>query len=123
MLSTVATDAAGVPTLGPIALVPDAVAAVPLEPVEGLAGVRQRVLWRSGESVAGELELDPGQHVEAHVHHHAHHHEWVVAGTIRVLGRDLGPGSYVHVPAGVDHDMVVVGDAHVRLFYVYLVAD
>lgn len=104
-----------------VALGADEVARVPLEPVEGVAGVRQRVLWRSGESVAGELELDPGQRLEPHAHHHAHHHQWVLEGTVHVLGRDLGPGSYIHVPAGVAHDLTTAGTSHVRLFFLYLV--
>ncbi len=55
-----------------------------------------------------------------HHHGHANHHAWVVEGHCEVLGRILGPGSYVHIPAGLDHDIVAVGPSGATVFYLYI---
>jgi quercetin dioxygenase-like cupin family protein len=83
-------------------------------------GVRHKVLWRSGSSVAGLMRLARGGFVGPHAHRRAHHHLWVVDGEIEVLAVVLGTGSYVHVPAGVTHSMTNRGDGPATFLYLYL---
>jgi quercetin dioxygenase-like cupin family protein len=85
-------------------------------------GVSHKELWRSGQSVAGLMRLEPGGYVDEHVHRRAQHHLWVLDGTVRILDRDLGPGSYAHVPPGVDHGMRD-GGAGSTFVYLYIQPD
>ena len=104
----------------PVVLDGEEIAALPWEPLARIgAGVSHRVLWRSGDSIAGVMRIEAGGHVEPHAHRHAHHHLWVLEGTVTVLARDLGPGAYVHVPAGTDHAMAA-GAAPAEFLYLYL---
>ncbi len=82
-------------------------------------GVTTALLWRSGGSHAGVLWLEPGAALGAHTHRRHVHHVWVVEGEMHCLGRDLGPGSYAHVPLGVEHDSLAGPDGAV-FFYLYL---
>jgi hypothetical protein len=82
-------------------------------------GAAHKVLWRSGDSIAGLMRLADGGWIDSHAHRRAHHHLWVVDGAIDVLGTTLGPGSYGHVPAGVTHGMVSSGGP-ATFFYLYL---
>lgn len=82
-------------------------------------GVSDRALWRSGPEVAGVMSIEAGGNLNTHVHRASHHHMWVLAGTCRVLGRDLGPGSYVHIPSGVDHG-IEAPDGRCDFLYLYL---
>jgi quercetin dioxygenase-like cupin family protein len=83
-------------------------------------GVSHKVLWHAGESSAGVMRLDEGGHVDEHTHRRAHHHLWVLEGTVQVLGSSLGPGSYVHIPAGISHALVNGGDGPAVFHYLYL---
>ncbi|MFL6139241.1 MAG: cupin domain-containing protein [Frankiaceae bacterium] len=89
------------------------------EPLPGLPGVAQKVLWRSGEIVIGLLRVEPGHERPAHVHASAHHHIWVVAGSCTMLGRPVGAGAYVHVPPGVRHEVADVGPEGCTYFYTH----
>jgi mannose-6-phosphate isomerase-like protein (cupin superfamily) len=89
-------------------------------PLEEYEGVDYKLLWRSGGSVAGLMRLDPGGVVTPHAHVRAHHHLWVTDGTVEVLDEEVGPGTYVHIPAGVDHSMRAVGDSACTMLYLYL---
>jgi hypothetical protein len=100
---------------------PWAVASLPWRPFAGIAGVRDRVLWRdpAGKSVAGLLHLDPDASLLPHIHLRATHHLWVVSGSCAIDGRTLNAGSYGFVPAGRSHGIEQVGRAGCLLFYVY----
>ena len=95
----------------------DALAWHPLEEYEG---VDYKLLWRSGGSVAGLMRIAPGGLVTPHAHVRSHHHLWVTDGTVEVLDEQVGPGTYVHIPAGVDHSIRAVGDRACTMLYFYL---
>jgi quercetin dioxygenase-like cupin family protein len=84
--------------------------------------VLQKVLWQAGRSQAGLMRIEPRGEVAWHSHRSAHHHIWVLEGTVDVAGRVIGPGSYAHVPAGVDHRLAAVGSAPTTFLYTYLEA-
>jgi quercetin dioxygenase-like cupin family protein len=96
------------------------VEALSMEPLGGLEGVRHRVLWSDADSMAGVLRVDGGCRLGAHTHRENHHHLWVLEGEALVLGADLGPGSYVHVPSGVEHDIDAVETSGCTVFYLYV---
>lgn len=98
----------------------DEVRSLPEERLGDLAGVANRVTWRSQSSMAGVLTLDAGHRLGTHAHRENHHHMWVVEGHAEILGRRLGPGSYVHVPSGVDHDIDASSTEGCTVFYLYL---
>jgi quercetin dioxygenase-like cupin family protein len=83
-------------------------------------GVSGRVLWRSGPSQAGVMQIEPDGQLERHTHRAAHHHMWILAGECRVLDQVAGAGSYVHIPAGVEHGMECVGTTPCRFLYLYV---
>lgn len=89
-------------------------------PLEPYAGVDYKLLWRSGKSVAGLMRIAPGGEVAQHAHVRSHHHLWVIDGTADMLGERAGPGTYVHVPAGVQHGISGVGEGGCTLLYLYL---
>ena len=91
------------------------------EPLSAIgAGVRHKVLWRSGDSLAGVMEIAEGGRVDSHAHSRAHHHLWVLDGSVSVLGTTLSTGSYAHIPAGVEHELVNSGTGPCRFVYTYL---
>jgi len=104
----------------PIVLTQNMIAAMPEVPLGDRPGVRRRVLWRDRESEAGVLDVEAGHHLGAHTHHANHHHFWVLSGHARVLGQELGPGSYVHIPHQVEHDVDASGTDGCSLYYLYL---
>lgn len=95
----------------------DALAWHPLEEYEG---VEYKLLWRSGGSVAGLMRIAPDGEVTPHAHVRSHHHLWVTDGTVDVLDQEVGPGTYVHIPAGVDHSIRAMGDRPCTMLYLYL---
>ena len=103
----------------PTVLPADAVSAITSAPLGTGDGVNHRVLWRDGTSVAGLLTIDAGRRLGVHQHRVNHHHIWVVAGHASVFGRLVDPGSYVHVPCGVDHDIDATSTEGCTVFYVY----
>jgi quercetin dioxygenase-like cupin family protein len=109
------------PTISqPVILSAEAVAALPSEPLGTLPGVTHRVLWRAATSMAGVMTIDTGHHLGSHTHRENQHHVWVLEGTARILGSDLGPGSYVHIPSGVEHDIDATSTEGVTVLYLYL---
>ncbi|HEX4903319.1 MAG TPA: cupin domain-containing protein, partial [Acidimicrobiales bacterium] len=68
---------------------------------------------------AGVMHIDPGQRLGEHTHRRHHHHVWVVSGRTRVLGQELGAGSYAHIPSGVAHDFEALGASGCTVFYLY----
>jgi quercetin dioxygenase-like cupin family protein len=83
-------------------------------------GVTHRVLWRNDTSMAGVLTVAAGHRLGAHAHRVNHHHMWVIDGHATVLDADVGPGSYVHVPSGVVHDIDATTTGGCTVFYLYL---
>jgi oxalate decarboxylase/phosphoglucose isomerase-like protein (cupin superfamily) len=104
----------------PVVLDADAVAALEWSPFPGSDGVRYKLLWRSGWSVAGIMDLAPGASLAAHTHSGAHHHLWVLSGEADLLGARVSAGSYVHVPTGVQHGITGVGPGGFSMLYLYL---
>ena len=95
------------------------IAGLPRRDVSPHHGIRERVLWGGDGQVAGVMEFEPGAAMPQHVHDHRSHHIWVTEGTVRVDGQDLPVGSYVHVPAGVPHE-VSAGPSGCAFFYVFI---
>ena len=96
-----------------------AVAAIRDEPLGARPGIRHRPLWTDGVSKAGVMYVDAGHDLGAHTHRRHHHHVWIIDGRARVLGSDVGAGSYVHVPAGVEHDVDARETEGCAFFYLY----
>ena len=95
-----------------------AIDGLPWEPLPGL-DVVHKVLWRSGDSMAGLMRLEPGQAIESHAHRRAHHHVWIVEGTCSIGGRPVAASTYAHVPAGEDHAIADVGADGCSFLYLY----
>jgi len=96
-----------------------AVSELPTEGLGHLQGVTNRVLWRDHHSLAGVLIIAAGHQLGPHTHRVNHHHIWFVEGSAVVLGTDLSAGSYVHIPAGVEHDIDATTTAGCTVFYLY----
>lgn len=101
-------------------LTPEEIERLPAEPLGDIPGVANQLLWRDAHSMQGILTIEGGHHLGAHTHRVNHHHVWVVDGIARILGRDLPPGSYVHIPAGVEHDMEAPTERPCRILYSYV---
>ena len=103
----------------PIVMTSEAVKALMVEPLGNLDGVTHRVLWRDGTSMAGVMSVQAGHRLGTHAHRFNHHHMWVVEGCATILGAELGPGSYVHIPSGVYHDIDASTTGGCTVFYLY----
>ena len=111
-------------TLPPVVLTSEAIGALPVERLGNLEGVTHRVLWRDGTSMAGVMTVEAGHHLGSHAHRENHHHMWILEGHADILGSVLGPGGYVHIPSGVDHDIDASTTEGCTFVYLYLrVAD
>lgn len=105
----------------PLVLTPADVAALPAEPLGNLQGVTHRVLWRDGSSMAGVLTVQAGHRLGAHTHRVNHHHIWVLEGHATIVdGHEVGRGSYVHVPSGIEHDFDASSTEGCTVFYLYV---
>lgn len=82
-------------------------------------GVTYRALWSDDTSMAGVLSVQGGHRLGAHSHRVNHHHMWVLDGSAEVLGVEVGPGSYVHVPCGTEHDIDATRSDGCTVFFVY----
>ena len=102
-----------------VVLTAQAIATLAAKPLGEDADVRHRVLWTRGTSSAGVLQIPAGHRLGLHTHRVNHHHFWLLDGHAVVLGRALGPGSYVHVPSGVEHDVDATGTDGCTVFYLY----
>ena len=109
-----------VTTQAPIVLTPEAISALPLTPLGSLGGVAHRVLWHNETSMAGLLTVEARQRLGEHAHRRNHHHIWVLDGRAAILGTELGPGSYVHIPSGVNHDIDATATGGCTVLYLYL---
>ena len=90
------------------------------EPLRGLQGVNQKVLWSSGRMIAGLIRVEAGAEEPGHVHHDAEHHMYVLDGSARIAGQQVSAGGFVFVPAGVSHATTDVGPEGCTFFYTYL---
>jgi quercetin dioxygenase-like cupin family protein len=104
----------------PVVLTADEIELVPPRPLGNLRGISNRVLWQSDNSIAGVLSVDAGHRLGAHTHHANHHHMWVLDGTAMILGSRVTPGSYIHIPAGVEHDIDATSSEGCTVYYLYL---
>jgi quercetin dioxygenase-like cupin family protein len=104
----------------PIVLDADVIERLPAKWLPGMESTPSKLLWRSGDSVAGIMYVEPSCGVTLHRHRHAHHHAWVVEGTCQIMDRTLGPGSYTHIPPGIDHDVVAAGPEGATIFYLFI---
>ena len=91
---------------------------LPWQPLPGCTGVSTKVISDVDGDVAGLLRLAPSAQEVQHVHGHGSHHLWVLSGSVVVGGMPLPEGSYLHVPAGLVHDLHDAGDGS-TLFYVF----
>lgn len=105
----------------PVVLDATALAAIPEEPLGDLPGVRHRPVWTDGTSRAGVMRVDGGHHLGPHAHRRHHHHVWVTEGQARILGNEIGPGGYVHIPSGLEHDIDARGTGGCTFFYLYVI--
>lgn len=97
----------------------EAIADLPVAPIGGLDGVERKIFWRGESTEAGVLVVFPGHHLGAHTHRSNHHHLWVLDGSATILGTEVGSGSFVHVPSGVEHDIDARQTNGCAVFYVY----
>lgn len=104
----------------PVVLAADAVAALPSMPFGSIAGITHKVLWQDGTSMAGVMTVEGGRRLGAHAHRANHHHMWVLEGRASILGQEIGAGSYVHIPSGVEHDIDATDTAGCTVFYLYI---
>jgi quercetin dioxygenase-like cupin family protein len=70
--------------------------------------------------MAGVLTVAPGHRLGSHTHRVNHHHIWVLDGRGVILGHELGSGSYVHIPGGVEHDIDATASEGCTVFYLYI---
>lgn len=82
-------------------------------------GVRYKVLWQSGTTVLGLMQIDAGASNPEHTHHGAHHHILMLSGSCRMVGRDLTAGSYLYIPPGVAHEATNDSAEPCTFFYTY----
>ncbi len=66
------------------------------------------------------MDVDPGGSLEPHRHTRAAHHIWVLSGHASISGEGVGPGAYVHIPAGVEHGIAHAGPEGCRMLYLYI---
>lgn len=97
----------------------DEVLALPVESLGSIEGVGHQVVWMDDRSAAGRMTVAAGHHLGTHQHRQHSHHMWVLEGRAEILGVELGAGSYVHIPPGMDHDIDARSTEGCTVFYVY----
>ncbi len=103
-----------------VVLPKEAIDELPWLPFGPDGDAEQRMLWSAGGSYGGLLHVRAGHQLPPHVHHEADHHAWILEGEAETLGQRLGPGSYVHIPAGVEHGLKAVSPGGCVLLYLYV---
>ena len=96
------------------------VAELPKTPLGSAPGVENQLLWTDETGTAGVLTVRKGHRLGAHTHRQNHHHFWVMSGAATVLGQEIGPGAYVHVPSGVEHDIDATATEGCTVYYLYI---
>jgi quercetin dioxygenase-like cupin family protein len=108
-------------THGPVVLPAEAIEDLPRVPLDPAhPDVSHRVLWQHGSSTAGVMTIGPGARLGRHAHRLNQHHIWVIDGQVEILGAVVGPGAYVHVPSGLEHDMAARSPTGCTVFYLYV---
>ena len=97
----------------------EAITDLPVAPIGELQGVERKILWRGEDSEAGILVVFPGHQLGADTHRSNHHHLWVLDGRATILGTEVGSGSFIHVPSGVEHNIDARRTNGCAVFYVY----
>ena len=82
-------------------------------------GVDHKVLWRSGDVTLGLMRVAAGAENPEHSHHAAHHHILVLSGECTILGKRVGPGSYIYIPPTVPHSVTEASESGCTFFYTY----
>ncbi len=101
-----------------IAMSGDDIEALPWETTDR-PGVSRKSLWQSGDVTLGLMRVDEGHVNPEHVHHAAHHHILVLSGECTMVGKRVGPGSYVYIPPTVPHAVTDVAAGGCIFFYTY----
>ena len=70
--------------------------------------------------MAGVMTVEAGHRLGRHTHRGNHHHMLVLDGRATILGTELGPGSYVHIPSGVEYDIDASATGGCTVLYLYL---
>jgi uncharacterized RmlC-like cupin family protein len=96
---------------------------LPQTPLGNLEGVTNTVLWTDGTSMTGVLTVAGGHRLGHHRHRRHLHHMWVLDGEAVITGERVGPGTFVHVPTGVDHDIDATETGGVTVYYSYVLLD
>ena len=104
----------------PTVLSGDEVVDRPSVPLGNIDGVSHRVLWQDGTSMAGLLTVRAGHRLGSHQHRENQHHLWMQEGRAEILGVELGPGAYVHIPSSVVHDIDARATEGCTVFYLYV---
>lgn len=97
------------------------VRAVPHQQLGHTEGVTHSVLWSDGTSMTGVLVVEAGRRLGTHAHRTHDHHMWVIDGEVEVMGRRVGAHAYIHVPAGVEHDIDATDTDGCTMYYSYIV--
>jgi quercetin dioxygenase-like cupin family protein len=96
---------------------------LPQAPLGTIDGVMNTVLWTDGTSMTGVLDVAAGHRLGEHRHRRHLHHMWVLAGEAVIAGDRVGPGTFVHIPPGVDHDIDATDSGGVSVYYSYVLLD
>ena len=107
-------------TSQPFVLTAEAISRLRVEALGSIVGVKHRVVWRTERSMAGVMTVEAGHQLGMHRHRVNQHHMWVLDGHAKILGVEVGPGSYAHVPSGADHDIDASETEGCTVFYLYL---
>ena len=91
---------------------------LPWEQLPGSSGVETKVVYDAGTTVAGLLRLRPGAGEVRHLHLHGDHHWWLLTGKVVIDDTELVTGSYLHVPARLNHTVRDCGPGSL-LFFVF----
>lgn len=106
-------------TPAPTILDATGIAAFPWQPFRDLSGIGIKELWRTPQGVAGLMRLGSGCGETPHRHGAGDHHMWIIEGSAVVAGTRVGPGGYVHVPAGLMHAVRADDALGCTFFFVY----
>ena len=95
------------------------IAALPRKQLGDADGVDNVVLWTDGTSITGVLSLAAGARLGRHSHRAHHHHMWVLDGEALIADQRVGPGTYVHIPPTLEHDIDATETGGVTVYYSY----
>jgi mannose-6-phosphate isomerase-like protein (cupin superfamily) len=104
----------------PTVLTAAEVTELPVGPLGSLPGIGNRVLWQDDTSIAGVMTVAAGHRLGTHAHRANSHHMWILDGSAVILDDELGPGSYVHIPTGIEHDIDATATDGCTVYYLYL---